>query len=104
MAARLEFTPAALADLEAIEQFIAQESPGSAERFIEEILQRCRSLAQTPLMGAARPELGKGLRLFGLRRRVAIVYRPETEQTTIIRVLYGGRDLATALVEGEGEP
>lgn len=103
MAARLEFTAAALADLDAIQQFIAQDSPASAERFIEDVLQRCRAIAETPLMGAPRPELGEGLRLSGVKRRVAILYKPDPEQTTIARVLYGGRDLLAAAAELAGE-
>ena len=102
MTANAILRPAALEDLDAIERFIQQDSPANAARFVDDLLERCAALAENPLIGVARPDLGAGLRLFGVRRRVAIIYRPDPEGAVILRILYGGRDLQ-ALFRDEAE-
>ncbi len=46
-----EFTPEAVSDLNDIHDYIAQDSPSAAVRFIREIEEKCDTLAEQPLMG-----------------------------------------------------
>ena len=59
---RVEFSPLAEMDLEAIADYIAQDSPLDAVRFIDGMRGQCERLARAPLAYVARPELGAGLR------------------------------------------
>ena len=54
---RHEFTPEAVSDLNDIHDYIAQDSPSAAARFIREIEEKCDTLAEHPLMGRSRSEL-----------------------------------------------
>lgn len=43
-----------------------------------------------------------GLRVLGFERRAVIAVSVAADVVTILRVLYGGRDIDTALAEPEG--
>lgn len=49
--ARVLFSEAALLDLDAIEAYIAQDSPENASRFILQLDETCHLLGDMPLMG-----------------------------------------------------
>lgn len=53
-------------------------------------------LSQFPERGNRRDEISKGLRTFGLDRRVTIAFRIDGTTVSIVRILYGGRDLESA--------
>src|SRR5436190_768425 len=53
-----------------------------------------------PERGARRDDLRPGLRVVGVARRVTIAFHISDNVVTIDRVLYGGRDLSTALRGG----
>jgi len=57
----LRFTEQAERDLIDIGNFIAQDNPGIAGRFVAALEERCRLLATHPLMGRKREELGPEL-------------------------------------------
>lgn len=59
---RLELSPLAETDLEAIGDYIAADSPGNALRFIQGLHDQCRKITKAPTAYVARPELGEGLR------------------------------------------
>ena len=59
---RLELSPLAEVDLEAIADYIALDSPGNALRFIQGIRTQCQKILLSPLGYVARPELGDGTR------------------------------------------
>jgi toxin ParE1/3/4 len=59
---RLELSPLAETDLEAIGDYIAVDSPGNALRFIQELRDQCRKITKAPMAYVARLELGDGLR------------------------------------------
>jgi toxin ParE1/3/4 len=54
-------------------------------------------LSLFPERGTRRDHLVPGVRVYGLDRRVTIAFRVDTNTVTILRVLYGGRDLAGLL-------
>jgi toxin ParE1/3/4 len=92
----VEFSRFVETDLEAVGDYIAQDSPSRALAFIREIRQRIQQVAQQPLLYQLRPEIGEGARL-AIVRRYIILFRVIGETVRIERVLYGGRDLPTLL-------
>ena len=93
---RLEFSPLAQADLEAIGDYIAQDSPANAAQIIEKLRLQCDRLSRTPLAYVARPELGIGLRSCAYGRYV-IFFRPARNAVRIERVLHSARDIRSEL-------
>ena len=59
----------------------------------------CLSLETFPERGESWKHLASGLRGIGFERRVSIAFRVAEDRVTIVRVLYGGRDLSRALKE-----
>jgi toxin ParE1/3/4 len=60
---RLEFSPLAETDLEAIGDYIASDSPGNAPRFVRALGEQCsKKIAKSPMAYVARPELAEHLR------------------------------------------
>ncbi len=88
----LQFSPAAEDDLEAIADYIAQDSAANAIRFIDELRVQCQRLAKAPMAYVARPELGEGLRSCAHGRYV-IFFRPAPTVVRIERILHGARDM-----------
>jgi toxin ParE1/3/4 len=87
-----ELSPQAEHDLEGIGDYIAEDSPSNAERFIERLTQRFVSLGRNPRIGRARPELRPDLRSFPYGAYL-ILYRPIDEGVEIVRVLHAARNL-----------
>ena len=97
MSKTLVYSAQALADLDEIFDFIAADNPARARSYIEEIQRTCRTLADAPLIGTARPDLQPGLRIMTFRRRVVIAYSVRDDQLEILRVFSGGRDYETIM-------
>ena len=93
---RIEFSPLAQTDLEAIGDYIEQDSPGNAIRFIEALRSQCQRLARAPMAYVARPELAEGLRSCAYGRYV-IFFRPGADLIRIERVLHSARDVRNEL-------
>lgn len=92
----LQLSPAAQDDLEAIGDFIAQDSPANALRFVLELRAQCQRLLKAPMVYVARPELGDGLRSCAHGRYV-IFFRPTAELVRIERILHSARDVQAIL-------
>lgn len=87
----VRFSPAALADLEAIYDHIAQAGfPDRGAAFVERIHALCLSLAEFPARGAPREDIRPGLRVLTHRRRTSIAYVARGD-ITILRVLHAGQ-------------
>jgi len=94
---RIEFSPEALGDLIDLYDFIAErDGEERAIRYIDRIEECCRSLSVFPSRGTMRDDLRPGLRIPGFERRAVIALRIQADTVTILRVLYGGRDVETA--------
>ena len=79
-------------DLDEIWSYVAEEaSPTTADRHIDDIIDRFHLLAEQPGMGRARPEFGPGVRSFAVENYV-IYYRHEGDDVLIARILHGRRD------------
>ena len=93
------FRPAAIADLKSLHDYIEQDSPANAARYVEQILAYCMNLADFPERGTRRDDLKSGIRVIGFRRRVDIAFTVFDDRVEIARILYGGRDLGLAFDE-----
>ena len=89
---RLELSPRAETDLEAIGDYIALDSPGNALRFIQGLRDQCQKIARAPLAYVARSELGDGLRSCA-HGRYLIFFRPSAEVVRIERILHSAMDI-----------
>jgi addiction module RelE/StbE family toxin len=94
---RVVITAAAKADLLAIRRYIEADNPNRAVSFVEELLDRCLALADTPRAYPLVPRYER----FGIRRCVhgnyLIFYRLQPEQIEVIHVLKGARDIEALL-------
>jgi toxin ParE1/3/4 len=85
------FAPPASADLDEISDYIAEDNPEAAGRFVEDITNTCRTLAAFPMSGRARDELLENMRSFPVGNYV-IFYDVIPDGVEILRVLHGARD------------
>jgi toxin ParE1/3/4 len=86
--------PRAEADLDGIWLYVAKESASIdiANRVIDAITDRFFTLGRFPHIGRPRPDFGTGCRTSAVGDYV-VVYRVETEDALILRVLHGRRDI-----------
>ena len=89
---RIHKSPVAEDDLDEIWWYIAQDSPGNADKFIDEIESTCRKLARFTSMGRNRDELHPGLQSFPVGKYL-IFYMPIHDGIEIVRVLHGMMDI-----------
>lgn len=92
---RLELSPLAVTDLQAIGDYIALDSPDNALRFTQGLREQCQKIVRAPLAYVARPELGDGLRSCAHGRYV-IFFRPCAEVVRIERILHSAMDIQSA--------
>jgi toxin ParE1/3/4 len=85
------FSPAAIADLEEIGDYIAQDSPARAETFVAEIRARCNRIADMPRAAPQRADLRAGIRMVPLGRY--LIFYSIDDGIRIERILHGARDL-----------
>ena len=94
---QLVFTDQAEADLEAIGDYIALDSPFRALTLIQELRRDCVELRTLP----ERYPLFERHRSLGIRRRVhgnyLTFYRVGTETVEILHILHGAMELGTIL-------
>jgi toxin ParE1/3/4 len=87
---RVEWLRIALADLEAVAEYIARDSPRAAERMVDEIFAATDRLASFPATG--RPGRVLGTRELVVSSTPYVVpYRVRGQVVEILRVLHGAR-------------
>jgi len=96
---RVELSRFIEGDLDAIAEYIAQDSPSRAISFLHEIGVQIHKIGGHPLLYQLRPEIGEGARLAVVGRYV-ILFRMAGEVVRIERVVYGSRDLLALLKLG----
>ncbi len=69
---------------------------------MQRIRRPCERLDIFPERGTLRDDIAPGLRLFGIERRVTVAFKVYDDRVSIIRVLYGGRDVEAILREADG--
>ncbi len=90
----VEFSNDALTDLESIGDWIAQENPDRAYRFVRELRIDCQSLSDFP----DRYAIFKSTELGKIRRKThgnyIILYVVNSKVVSIVRILHGAQDYA----------
>ncbi|MDH4988755.1 type II toxin-antitoxin system RelE/ParE family toxin [Aminobacter anthyllidis] len=86
-------TPQAMADIEAIGDYISQFNPAAATKLIRRMAERWELLATQPHSGAERTDLLPELRHVVLGEYVTF-YRVEGAGILILRVLHGHRHVS----------
>ena len=81
----------ALADIRGIWAHVAQDRPASADALIDSFYKRFRLAAMNPMIGEARPDLSKGLRVLSVGNYV-IGFRRISQGIQIVRVVHGARE------------
>ena len=92
MANDVVFHALAFDDLDALDDFIAHDSPERAAAFVGRIRKFCASLAEFPERGRLREEFGPNIRTLSFERRVVVAYKVEQRTVLILRVFYAGQD------------
>jgi toxin ParE1/3/4 len=78
--------------------YIARDKRAAALAVVERIEKHCRAhLAEVPLSGVARPDLGTDVRM-SVVRPYLILYRPTRSGVRILRVVHGARRLSRRMV------
>jgi toxin ParE1/3/4 len=94
---KVVITAAARSDLIEIGDFIQADNPDRAVTFVDELLDRCLSLADMPRAYPLVPRYER----FGIRRRVyqnyLIFYRIQKNRIEVIHILHGARDYEAIL-------
>jgi toxin ParE1/3/4 len=94
MTAAVRLSETAIKDLIAIRDWIAEQSdPSTARAYIDRVSAKVRTLADFPLRGRARPEVGRDIRSLSFERRLVIFYRIEGPDVWVERIVSGARDL-----------
>src|SRR5690349_20411858 len=89
--AELIRSPQAQADIYEIGDYIAADSVQNAVRWLMRLDRFLSRIADTPGIGTAREEFGKGLRSVPFGRYV-VYFRGVSGRVEIVRVIHGGRD------------
>lgn len=88
---RIVKRPAAQEDIDLLWDYIAEDSPGNADKFIRKLDETFRLLAGNPFLGRERPELAEGLRSFPFGRYL-IFYIALNDGIEVIRLI-GQQDI-----------
>lgn len=100
---RVVFGRDSLSHLDDLYDYIADaDSPDTALRFTNAIVDFCEGLGDFPFRGSERDDIRPGLRTIGYRRRVVIAFAVLEEVVAIIGIFYGGRDYESILAENGG--
>jgi toxin ParE1/3/4 len=89
---RVQISNRALADLDVVWDFIAEDNIRAADETVQKIRDRCLSYANQPELGERRPEVGSDLRSFSGGRYI-IYYHATSEGIEVVRVLHSARDV-----------
>jgi toxin ParE1/3/4 len=90
--ASLRLSAAARVDLVEIRQYsISEFGPDVADAYLRGFNAAFAALRERPFVGAARPELGEGLRCLTYRRH-RLFYRVERDLVLIVRIIHHARN------------
>lgn len=93
----LTWAPRARQDLVAIWGYYATLNPDAADRLLDEIERIARLLAENPMMGVGRNELGAGVRTFVAARIFVVAYRVLKDGVDVLAVVHHARDVRRVL-------
>ncbi|MDO8723527.1 MAG: type II toxin-antitoxin system RelE/ParE family toxin [Syntrophales bacterium] len=88
---RIKWTNEALIRLFEIEDFISQDSPERAEKFVDQIIEHAETLSDKPLRGRTVPEISNPDIRKLIFRKYRIIYRTNGNNLDILTVFEGHR-------------
>jgi plasmid stabilization system protein ParE len=91
----------AVADLEEIWEFIAQDNPEAANRWVEKLFDTFEEFGRVPGMGHRREDLTSFPVLFFPVGAYLVIYRIAPKQVEIVGVTQGARDMPSFLCRRE---
>ncbi len=95
---RVLFSEEAQTDLLDLYDYIAaHDGEDRALTLIERLEDWCLDLRTYPQRGTRRSDIRPGLRVIGFEKRVTIAFDIQSDQVTILRILYAGRDFTREL-------
>lgn len=100
----LTFSKEAIADLDQLWLYIAEQDPQAADAVIDYLQDRLLSLARMPTMGRVRPDLWADTHCFSIgknpwRSGFLVFYRIGKNGIEIARILEGHRDISPEFFE-----
>lgn len=90
---RVEWSPRALEDLEAIAEYIAADSPAYAATVVKTVLNTANNFSRFPLSGRVVPELGDENIREWFAYSYRMIYRVENQVVTVAAIVHGKRIL-----------
>jgi toxin ParE1/3/4 len=92
------FAPEAVADLEAIADWVAGVAGAAvATAYIDRLEDYCMRLDIASERGLSRDDVRSGLRVVGFEKKLTIAFIVEADSVTILRIHAGGRSWADVL-------
>jgi plasmid stabilization system protein ParE len=88
---RIIWSPLAIEDLEAIQAYVARDSPRSADLLVERLVAAVDRLEANPLSGRVVPELGDETVREVIHGNYPIAYRARPDAVEIATVFHGAR-------------
>ena len=89
--AEIVWTEPALADLDAIADYIALENPTAAAWLVQRIFRHVDRLGEHPLLGPVVPELGHDRYRHLVEQPCRVFYRVDGDRVLVLHVLRGER-------------
>lgn len=96
---RINWTNEALMRLFEMEDFISQDSPERAEKFVDQIIKHAETLSDKPLIGRTVPEISNPDIRELIFKKYRIVYRIKGNSLYILAVFEGHRLLRIDEIE-----
>ncbi len=93
MAREIVWSEEAVADLEALANYIERDSTAYAASFIQEILDASKTLSELSKRGRIVPELNDSSIRELLIREYRIIYHIEKSRVVVLGLIHGSRDL-----------
>lgn len=89
--ASLVFTPRAEADLYEVWAGIAADNVGAADSLYRRIMHKVELAADSPYIGAARPELSPTARIL-VEGLYIVIYEPQPDGVMVVAIVHGMRN------------
>jgi addiction module RelE/StbE family toxin len=99
----IEWTERAVADLRAIDDYIAADTPAAAERWIVRIIAKAEAAARFPMAGRVVPEKGRPDIREVFLRTYRIVYRVRDDGMVVLTVFEGHRLFPPGAAEADDD-
>lgn len=103
VALSVEWTERALADLRAINEYIASDNPVAAERWVGKLIAKVEAAARLPLAGRVVPEKARSDVREVFLRTYRIVYRFREGSILVLTVFEGHRQLPAGATDAADE-